>query len=572
MTPAHGHDGSEARAIARGLRVALDAAFAARSPDAHAWSAAVDVADILGLGGLADVLREARRHREPRPAGLDHALERVQRLATECEGRGDLAAFTEADRELGALAATLAQQEWVVTPGLPAPPTPSQSLADLLADLPVEDATVLARGVVSLPVSAALRAALDWLGADEGGPIQVASQDGVVTFTFRVVHAPGLSPAGSVLALVGGALVPVDGTRWSVRVPLHADRPPFLLARQGELRLALPWHAVASLRITAAAVREAFDEPSLAPWSPVQRPEGERPSALLAQGLSRAWLHLDHIVWRVFATPEPAHAPAEVPGSHLAVHTDDGEAYWVVDAVAALRAVPPVDTPPPSPRPRTVSPSAVLGRSAVTAPAPPTSSAPAESVAGPAPSPAPTPRPSTIIPMPVPRPAPAPRSASNEPALLGREHVVPIAGRPRPVTPAPRRAPVEAARPSARRALIVDDSMVARLALCRVLEAHGWEVEGVENASGLWQALDDQEWDAIFLDVSLPDAIEREHLRQAVARRLVVRKPFEIVALTRDRSEDRLASAAGILETIRKPFAPDALEGLARRLDADARG
>ncbi|MFM7232045.1 MAG: response regulator [bacterium] len=573
MTPAHGHDGSEARAIARGLRVALDAAFASRGPDAQAWSAAVDVAEILGLEGLADVLREARRHREPRPAGLDHALERVQRLATECEGRGDLAAFTEADRELAALAATIAQQEWVVTPGVPAPPTPAQSLADLLADLPVEDATVLARGVVSLPVSAALRAALDWLGADEGGPIQVATQDGVVTLTFRVVHTPGLSPAGSVLALVGGALVPVDATRWSVRVPLHADRPPFLLARQGELRLAVPWHAVANLRITAAAVREAFEEPSLAPWSPYRRPEGERPSALLAQGLSRAWLHLDHIVWRVFATPEPAHAPAEVPGSHLAVHTDDGEAYWVVDAVAALRAVPPVDTPPPSPRPRASSPSAFVARPASAAPMSATS-ATAEPVAGPAPeptpAPAPAPRPSTIIPMPVPRPAPRP--ASTEPALLGREHVVPIAGRPRPVTPAPRRAPVEAPRPAARRALVVDDSMVARLALGRVLEAHGWVVEGVESASAMWQAIDDQDWDAVFLDVSLPDAIEREHLRQAVARRLVVRKPFEIVALTRDRSEDRLATAAGILETVRKPFGPDALEGLARRLDADARG
>lgn len=114
--------------------------------------------------------------------------------------------------------------------------------------------------------------------------------------------------------------------------------------------------------------------------------------------------------------------------------------------------------------------------------------------------------------------------------------------------------------------------MVARLALGRVLEAHGWVVEGVESASAMWQAIDDQDWDAVFLDVSLPDAIEREHLRQAVARRLVVRKPFEIVALTRDRSEDRLATAAGILETVRKPFGPDALEGLARRLDADARG
>ena len=117
-----------------------------------------------------------------------------------------------------------------------------------------------------------------------------------------------------------------------------ASRPAFLLARQGELSLALPWHAVARLRIADEGARAVMTEPALEPWSPLARAHGERPAALLAQGLTRAWLHLDHIVWRVFAAPEQAFAPANVPGSRLRVRTEEGAEFWVVDVEAALRA------------------------------------------------------------------------------------------------------------------------------------------------------------------------------------------------------------------------------------------
>src|SRR2546430_2501191 len=161
------------------------------------------------------------------------------------------------------------------------------------------------------------RAALDWLGADQGGPIRVTVQDAALTLGVRVAHPAGLAPAGAVLALASGSMLPKADGRWALRVPLYAERPAFLLARQGELSLALPWHAVARLRIADAAARAGMTEPSLEPWSPLERAQGERPAVLLAQGLSRAWLHLDHIVWRVFASPEPAHAPEAVPGGRL---------------------------------------------------------------------------------------------------------------------------------------------------------------------------------------------------------------------------------------------------------------
>src|SRR5262249_54322503 len=65
----------------------------------------------------------------------------------------------------------------------------------------------------------------------------------------RAAHEPGLGPAGAVLALTGGALLPEPDGRWALRVPLYLARPAFLLARQGELALAGPGHAVARLRI-----------------------------------------------------------------------------------------------------------------------------------------------------------------------------------------------------------------------------------------------------------------------------------------------------------------------------------
>src|SRR5262249_19356853 len=170
--------------------------------------------------------------------------------------------------------------------------------------------------------------AADWAPGGGGlGRIHAELGEATLTLVARAVHEPGLGPAGAVLALTGGALLPEPDGRWALRVPLHAARPAFLLARQGELSLAIPWHAVARLRIVDEAARSVMTEPSLPPWAPLSGAAGERPAALLALGLSRAWLHLDQIVWRVFARPEPAEPSDRVPGGRRAVLTEEGTLY-----------------------------------------------------------------------------------------------------------------------------------------------------------------------------------------------------------------------------------------------------
>src|SRR5262249_59364638 len=114
--------------------------------------------------------------------------------------------------------------------------------------------------------------AADWAPGGGGrGRLHAELGEATLTIVARAAHEAGLGPAGAVLALTGGALLPEPDGRWALRVPLHASRPAFLLARQGELRLALPWHSVARLRITDEASRAAMTEPWLAPWAPLAR-------------------------------------------------------------------------------------------------------------------------------------------------------------------------------------------------------------------------------------------------------------------------------------------------------------
>ena len=618
MIAPHGHDDGHAREIARGLATAVRAAAgAARATPADsslAWAAAADVAELLQLEGLAALLGACRAHAGAPPLQVANVLERLERLTLESDARGDITPFVQADRELAALAGVLQAQDWTAAVSPELERIAVQPLGELLSDLDVDDPGILARAQVTLPVAAGLRAALDWLGAELGGPLHITVQDAALTLSFRVMHEPGLAPAGAVLALMGGALLNEPDGRWALRVPLHAERPAFLLARQGELAVALPWTAVARLRIADEQARAMLTEPSLALWSPLNRTTGERPMALLAQGLSRAWLHLDHIVWRVFARPEPAHAPEQVPGGRLVVRAEDGAEYWVVDAHEALTGVPALHTPPARLRTRTAAMAV-----APAMPAPRPESAPIEVVDVSAPA--------------VPGPAATPPAAVAPPQLvvLGREHVravhrpqVPfrapvvtvvspaarafappaalVAPAPRPVAPPAARAiaappelsapaplaaapapatldagdvqPLDGARrvPSPRRALVVDDSLVARIALTRVLEREGWVVEGAEHATEMWAALESEDWSAVFVDVSLPDASGRAHLRQLVARQLVARVRFELVALTRDGSEDHLVAGTGITRVLRKPFVSGAVEELVRDLPGIAAG
>ena len=551
------HGDAHAREIAAGLVAAVRTAIgAARGPGAPgraasvpaggvlpgtraadlAWAAAADVAELLELPGLAALLNACANAsapgRDPGPAAavpLDRALDRLARLVGETESSGDVRAFTLADRELASLAHAPGLGEGVKIAAARAAPTgaptfeaPSEtedvrSLSELLADFAFDDAAAVAKAMVSLPVAAGLRAALEWIGADTGGRMHAEVQDAALTLVARAAHEPGLGPAGAVLWLTGGALVSEPDGRWSLRVPLHAARPAFLLARQGELSLAIPWHAVARLRITDEAARDAMTEPSLQPWSPLARAHGERPAALLALGLASAWLHLDHIVWRVFARPEPAEAVDEVPGGRQVVRTEEGEEFRVLDLERALEGVPPLETPPPVPRVRAEA------RAALAEPAP--QALPAHAAAAPVP-----------------------------PLVLGPEFVRALGGL---AMPAPKPA---MAAPAARRALIVDDSLVARMELGRVLERRGWEVEWVETAAEMWSMLTAGGWNVVFVDVSLPDARGRAHLKTLAAQQAAAPHRFELVALTRDEADERMVLEVGIARALRKPFAPGVVE------------
>lgn len=633
MIAPHGHDDGQAREIARGLttcvRAAIEATRVTSADSSLAWRAAADVAELLQLEGLAALLVACRAHAGAPPLEVAHVLERLERLVLASDVAGDISPFVSADRELAALAGVLDSQEWSAPESGQPPRVAVELLATLLADLELDQPALIERTHVGLPVAAALRAALDWLGAESSGVLRVSVQDAALTLSVRVAHEPGLSPAGAVLALTGGALLPEADGRWSLRMPLHAERPAFLLARQGQLSLALPWTAVARLRIADATGRAAMPEPSLAPWSPLERSAGERPAALIAQGLQRAWLHLDHIVWRVFARPESAHAPAEVPGGRAVVRTEEGESFWVVDPLEALAGVPELHTPPAGLRARhaesavtrehgsdeavaradenasaTAAPAMepvpaegsmpALSQERENAPAEPGRDERATAAVLPAPNVAP-PRlvvlgPSDVRPLSRPRSrasqpemtivTPAPRAATVAPAatpivvapVLPTVVAPTAAPPPEPVPPASERvtavpagfAPV--AHPRPRRALVVDDSLVARMGLARVLEREGWLVEGAETAAEMWAALEDGEWSAVFVDVSLPDASGRAHLRQLVARQLVTAERFELVALTRDGSEIDLVRGTGITRLLRKPFAPGAVESLVRDL------
>ena len=573
---------AHAREIAAGLVAAVRAALATRAGDVSslasplAWSAAADVADLLELQGLASLLAAcAATSASPSPR-VTQALERIARLADQAEASGELGAFASADRELAALATSsgFTERPAAVAERVPAssaapvntPPAAPQgtapddvrSLAALLADFTFDDPAGIAKAVVSLPVAAGLRAALDWIAAETSGRLHVEVQDAALTLVARAVYEPGLGAAGAVLGLTGGALLPEPDGRWALRVPLHAQRPAFLLARQGDLSLALPWHSVARLKLTDEASRAAMTEPSLAPWSALARGgSGERPAALVALGLSRAWLHLDHIVWRVFARPEPAEAVDAVPGGRLVIRTDEGEEYRVIDVEQALQGVPPLHTPPPMPR---------MHRAPAAPVAP--DEAPISLVLEPGPAAVViTQEPATVAALPAAAPA--------EPIVLGPESVralglqplpaaAPMAAAPRPAASSATAPPPSV--PAVPRALVVDDSLVARMELGRVLERFGWEVEWVETAAEMWSALPESAWSVVFVDVSLPDARGRAHLKTLAGQQRSARDRFEVVALTRDEADERLVVDVGIVRMLRKPFAAGAIERVVKSL------
>jgi CheY-like chemotaxis protein len=424
--------------------------------------------------------------------------------------------------------------------------------------------------------------------------------------------------------------------------------------------------------------RANLNEPVLAPFVPGIAFAGERPAALLALGLQRAWCVVDRIVWRIAAEPERDDG-GPFTSATRSVRLDDGERFWVLPPAWCLRDVTPLQAPPPAPRPRmSTAPALVetheafkaheaheahearepytpapmfellrsqepepiaeetlaqlraqvdeaLGRLEPVSPVSPVSPVPPVPPVPPAPaaqtsvisawdaldqltfeSPAAPPEgalepaaeaipaPAPVAPAPAPAPvvdAPAPGSSrifSARLEVLRPESVqrldAPVAAPPAPITPimppttvapsapipppttiapsalVPPPAPIAHA-PGPRRALLVDDSLVARVFLTRLLERRGFIVEQAADAAECWTLLPEQEWAVLLIDVALPDARGGQHIADVVAF-ANQSGGVPVVALTRDSGEEREALMAGAVASLRKPFESTAVDDL----------
>jgi len=565
-------------ALVAGLLRALRPALA---PDASHESrhAAREVAQVLQLSGLDAALAESLRHDGPAPPReAAHVIARIGRLADAAEQAGSLAAFHDADGELGALAETLAGLEWT-TPTAEQPAAAAIPAADVLGELVPGSRRALERARLAPIAAGALRAALDWLLAPGGEP-ELQMHDTSVVLVLSEVREEGLALAGATLAAAEGSVLAGEDGRWQLRVPLLVERESYLLVRQGHLALALPWHSVVRLRMLAPAARMALREPVLAALAPAAELHGERPSALIARGLTRAWCVVERIVWRIVAEPGEPDGASPVPGLERAIEVEGGERYWVVEPAWLLRRVAPAETPVAAWRPRDHQ-LRELTDDLTTAPEAFTPLAPADLTA----------------------PLPLAREAHHAPTRLTAEHAVPLAA-PEPLTPQPHEPPVfELSRhvsPSpderavevvttvlgpehavaesvaipeeaealagAPRALVVDDSLVARLFLGRLLERRGYQVEQAADAAAALALLPHGPWDAVFADLALPDLTPAAWCQRLLELQAAERLPFTLVALTRDRDDEQSALAAGLTLHLRKPFESESLDDLLRQL------
>jgi CheY-like chemotaxis protein len=107
----------------------------------------------------------------------------------------------------------------------------------------------------------------------------------------------------------------------------------------------------------------------------------------------------------------------------------------------------------------------------------------------------------------------------------------------------------------------VDDSLVARVFLTRLLERRGYIVEQAADAAECWSLLPEQEWAVLLIDVALPDARGRQHVADIVAFG-AQSGGVPVVALTRDAAEEREALMAGAVASLRKPFEATAVDDL----------
>ena len=532
------------REIARGLGAALEPVLEAQVSTLN-LHAARDVAQLLSLPGLERLLGVLEPHAgRPWPPEVVPAIERLRRVVRRAEAESDVAAFRRDDGELGALAAGIEALEWAGgEPG--AGPVHTVRIEDALADLAYTPAAgeALRAARLSAPAAAALRAAVDWVSGAGGPsrPLELTLEDDVLEVRCVVSDPAGLKAAHSVLGPVGGQIArraaeSTESGRWMVRVPLVTARPRYLMIVQGGASLAMPWSAVMRVLMVPEAEIErtarAHDAPLLVPVVPLTRAVSERPVVLIASGLLRGFMVADRLIWRLAAEPcDPGQpGPANLD---RAVRTEDGEIYWVVDPAKLLAPLPLpalLDVTTTSATPPRREP---VSRADIVKPSRAETARAAEArEAG--------------------RRAASPATERPPLRVLGSGDVTPIAAPGAPETaPVATAAPVAAPGPDRPRALVIEDSIAARVFLTRMLESRGFAVTAVALADKGLAEVERGPWAIVCGDLELPDASGANWLRTLRAR---VHPDTPLVALVRDRHDGEIAAAAGLSRLLRKPF------------------
>ena len=601
----NGHDA--AREIARGLSQVVGQALADDAP-VGTLEAARHLAQLLSLRGLDRLLAALSSHAGGAwSSALRPAVEQVRRAAEDCGREGNVEPLRRVDDELGLMARAI--ERVPLTPE-PAPPQMAADralrsspvpLAEALGGLPVQrDNEELLHNVRLHPsVAGALRAALDWLLGD-GEPqlrLWLTSDGSGLEVTCEGIVFSGLHPASEVLASVGAHLGPT-GDRpggWTVRVPILAERETFLMVEQDELQLAIPWHAVARVRLMPADTIDAMARRQglqvLTPLAVAPRRAAEQPVVVVALGLKRACLVADRLVWRMPAQPAEASGTPPASGIVRMVRSDEGDLYWVLDPAWLLRGIAaPAMAETGSGRSRsssTVTSAPPLPARQESVPPPPipfpTTAARGgnAAVAG---EPIPALRPQDVEPLEAERVETEP--PETEPLEAGPREAEPreaeplgsgpLEGVPReagagrlPVPPAPPESAVSSAPgglppPTVGQALVAEDSITARIFLVRLLEQRGLAVHAVGTAAELRTLLPHGPWALVCADIELPDARGGAFLLELMRSAGATRSP--LVVLVRDAADEAVARAAGVAATLRKPYEREVLERVLARL------
>ncbi|WP_162687414.1 response regulator [Bradymonas sediminis] len=111
------------------------------------------------------------------------------------------------------------------------------------------------------------------------------------------------------------------------------------------------------------------------------------------------------------------------------------------------------------------------------------------------------------------------------------------------------------------RILVVEDDPVSARMLSRMLENGGFETEWAATAAAAIEMLSEDYYDAMTLDLMLPDRNGLDLLREIRADAETEEMPVIVVSASADKTRDSLSGdAAYVVDWLNKPFDPGALQ------------